>query len=672
MDITEIVFIAYGGVIYSEYLTNYYNQKSLFMNKLKKMLCVVAAMFAAVTSYAATAADYTDIVYAKDVKASLGGTVEVPIYLKNASYTVKSLQFSMELPDGISFVEETGVGHKFTKNALTNNWTISFRTKDGEAANTGLAMMSYQNDAITTIATGDVEVFKIHLQVASTTSAGTKNIIMKGITLTAGDGTENTILSGEQTITSNVNIQRAEVIESMPEGYGFSISSFTPEVGENTINFMFRAPVDIRTIEFDLKLPKGLLMYNSSFEETSPVINTEATYGTPTITLTGVSDDRTTAHVAFTGAAGLSKKYFKSSTSNIVCATLKTLILSEEQFSEEISQSIYGIENGIQKIELSNILFTDNSDGTTQYKGEHICSITVGTPTDKDPIIYGNITDASTVTAAIPADATSVDISQATATDAVVDAIVTDAQTKNANAVVYAPSTYNGSKNNVVKEDSNGSLTCSNFVITDGKDVEIPASFNATNASYTREMSQTWGTICLPYDVTSDATTEYYNITALNAGVLTISKLDNLPAGTPALVRKLSGTGIAPTATNVSVGGNVSPVSGTVDMYGSFKKVNITTQNSYYLKNDNKFYKINGNFNCVAFRAYFVVSTSAAKHNIITIGDDELTAINALVGESDVKVEAIYDASGARHSEMKSGLNIIKLSNGKTQKIMVK
>jgi len=210
--------------------------------------------------------------------------------------------------------------------------------------------------------------------------------------------------------------------------------------------------------------------------------------------------------------------------------------------------------------------------------------------------------------------------------------------------------------------------TCKNLVITDGQSFATDKKFTATNASYSRTMNNAWGTICLPYAVTSDATAAYYKIAAINNGTLTIEKYETLPAGTPALVKKLSEGEFAPTAASVAVKGGIETVSGAVTMHGAYAKTNITDANAYYIKN-NQFWQCNGNFNCGAFRAYFTVDNEAKS---FSISEDELDAINALVGESDISVDAIYDANGAQRNDLEKGLNIVKLSNGKVQKIMVK
>lgn len=220
--------------------------------------------------------------------------------------------------------------------------------------------------------------------------------------------------------------------------------------------------------------------------------------------------------------------------------------------------------------------------------------------------------------------------------------------------------------NNVVV---NGS--CQSLVLTDGYDFAASVEFTATNASYSREMNNAWGTICLPYAVSSDANVAYFQITACKNGVLTIQRYDELPAGTPALVKKLSGNQIAPASASVMVNGNIQAVSGAVTMFGTYAKETINDANAYYIK-DNQFWQCNGNFNCGAFRAYFTVDSGSAKPASFVIGEDEVDAINALVGESNVTIESVYNTNGVRHSDLQNGLNIVKLSNGKTQKILVK
>lgn len=213
---------------------------------------------------------------------------------------------------------------------------------------------------------------------------------------------------------------------------------------------------------------------------------------------------------------------------------------------------------------------------------------------------------------------------------------------------------------------------CQNLVLVDGHDAVIPCDFTAASASYSRTMGTTWGTICLPYTVTSDENVAYYQITGVENDMLTLTKYDELPAGTPALVKKLAGDGIAPQATSVAVSGEINNVAGSVNMFGSYtNQTRIEDPNSYYIYND-KFYSCNEYFFCNAFRAYFIMEGAGAK--VLTIaGDDVVTAINALTGENcGVNVEAVYSEDGVLRNDLEAGMNIVKFSNGKTQKVIIK
>ena len=74
------------------------------------------------------------------------------------------------------------------------------------------------------------------------------------------------------------------------------------------------------------------------------------------------------------------------------------------------------------------------------------------------------------------------------------------------------------------------------------------------------------------------------------------------------------------------------------------------------------------------FRAYFTMAKGNAPSNgfSIAVDDDSMTAIGALTGEGDTTITAIYTAEGKQLGDLQQGLNIVKLSNGKVQKIMVK
>ena len=262
------------------------------------------------------------------------------------------------------------------------------------------------------------------------------------------------------------------------------------------------------------------------------------------------------------------------------------------------------------------------------------------TSTDLHPVLKGEITSAEGVASTIDETASSLDITATAITDTTIDAIV-DAvvsKTGNANTIVYAPSGTIAQNNNVVVDGN-----CNNLVLTDNMPFSVPNEFTASNAVYTRTMANKWGTICLPYAVTSNEKEAYYTIDCIEDGKLIINKVDGLEAGQPGLVQKFDGDGIAPTATSVEVVGSKDDqilVDGTVTMIGSYANdIKITDENAFYIK-DNKFWQraeaseqiTDPCFYIDAFRAYFTVESAANPSRILSIvvNGDEATGIDAL------------------------------------------
>lgn len=213
--------------------------------------------------------------------------------------------------------------------------------------------------------------------------------------------------------------------------------------------------------------------------------------------------------------------------------------------------------------------------------------------------------------------------------------------------------------------------TCSNLVLTDGEPFVIQNSFTATNVTYSRSMANQWGTIVLPYDVASNDDVAYYVPSGVEDDVLKLTQMDVLPANTPALVEKKNGDSMTATAQNVTVVSDIQDgVNGNITMHGSYTNdTKVTDQNAYYIKN-NKFWLNNEYFFIDAFRAYFTVA-GAPQAKSLTISHDDASIIDALTGNGDVSISEYYDASGARNNNLRKGINIVRLCNGETKKIIV-
>lgn len=228
---------------------------------------------------------------------------------------------------------------------------------------------------------------------------------------------------------------------------------------------------------------------------------------------------------------------------------------------------------------------------------------------------------------------------------------------------------------NIIKGDG----TCEELVLTDGVEFTSATDFTAASATYTRNAPNKWATICLPYAVSSNENVTYYTAGTINGDVLTLTSADEVPAGTPAICKFGSEGSNTITAANVNVVTGVQTESVTDDditLIGSFtaKTIDATaTTDNVYAISGGKFVRATKKLNLSPFRAYFTTSGSTSSNGFsIAVDDDSITAINALTGEGEVTIASIYSTDGKQVNDLQPGLNIVKLSNGKVQKILVR
>ena len=83
------------------------------------------------------------------------------------------------------------------------------------------------------------------------------------------------------------------------------------------------------------------------------------------------------------------------------------------------------------------------------------------------------------------------------------------------------------------------------------------------------------------------------------------------------------------------------------------------------------FYIVNSEkpINVPAYRAYLTVSGSDVKS--FNLGDDT-TGISALEALTNNAFEAIYSADGVKLNRIEKGVNILKMSDGTTRKVILK
>lgn len=188
---------------------------------------------------------------------------------------------------------------------------------------------------------------------------------------------------------------------------------------------------------------------------------------------------------------------------------------------------------------------------------------------------------------------------------------------------------------------------------------------NNVNVTYSRNVSNAWNTICLPYDVTSTSAVQYYNITKVCEDKLEVSPVTTLVAGTPALAKVNGGVLSAP-AENVTIN---STLKNSSSMFGTFAPIKVEDPEAYYIS-QNKFWLNNEYFNVSAFKAYFKNVSHLAKSNSLVIDESHPTAIN----NAEINLNAaeeVYGINGARQSSVQKGMNVVKIGN-KVMKVVVK
>ncbi|MBQ1973026.1 MAG: hypothetical protein II222_01550, partial [Paraprevotella sp.] len=204
---------------------------------------------------------------------------------------------------------------------------------------------------------------------------------------------------------------------------------------------------------------------------------------------------------------------------------------------------------------------------------------------------------------------------------------------------------------NVIMTANEGQLTneknvvvngvCEQLVLTDKSPLNISNEFEATSATYTRAMSNDWGTVILPYAVTSNEEVKYYELTEVSTGasdVMTFTLVDVLEASKPGAFKKQTGAAeVALSANNAAVAvtndtEGVCAVDGWT-MTGSYtaQTIDVTQDASYayYYISNNQFWHATGSLTLNPFRACFKsLSASEVKNFMISLDDNQLTGID--------------------------------------------
>ena len=176
-----------------------------------------------------------------------------------------------------------------------------------------------------------------------------------------------------------------------------------------------------------------------------------------------------------------------------------------------------------------------------------------------------------------------------------------------------------------------------------------------------------WGTTMLPFAAEKPADVKVYTCAEMNGTDLVLVEVDALEANKPYVIEG---------AWNETLTGDAQGTQLTYDeglLTGVYAQTEAAAGTYVMQKLNGKvaFYKVSEEkpINVPANRAYLTGVDSEAK--VLNIGNGETDGINAIQALIDGDAE-IFNVNGVKQNTLQKGINIIKMGNGETRKIMVK
>ena len=220
--------------------------------------------------------------------------------------------------------------------------------------------------------------------------------------------------------------------------------------------------------------------------------------------------------------------------------------------------------------------------------------------------------------------------------------------------------------------------------LSDESYISDKASGTVNEISYTRQISNDWGTLVLPYSLTLTGEEPYrlYTIDKMDGDELVLSRIEGtVAAGTPCVVkRKGSEAELTFSANNAELNMAINDqLMDGMNFSGTYWTKDVT--NGYIIAKD-CFWNVEklkgvGSVTAVKvrpFRAWLSGTSANAPAQLSMRIDGSTTGINAseaLDALNDAEAE-YYDLSGKRLDEPQRGVNIVRMKSGKTKKIIIK
>ena len=236
--------------------------------------------------------------------------------------------------------------------------------------------------------------------------------------------------------------------------------------------------------------------------------------------------------------------------------------------------------------------------------------------------------------------------------------------TENPNCLIFANGGMVTNTKNVVV-----SGTCANLELTDGKPFKAPSAFTATNAKFTKTVSNAqYATMVVPFDVatlpSTPSTVTAYNLTAVAGEKITSSSTTALTANKPVLINAAAGD-YEFTASGVEIGATADGLVSNGLLKASYAGTTAAADaNNYVLQkngDDVNFYLVTTTAaNVKPFRAY-LDSTGPAPVLFLNL-DNETTGIADGRGKMEEVRGDFFDLQGRKVAQPTKGLYIV---NGK-------
>ena len=220
--------------------------------------------------------------------------------------------------------------------------------------------------------------------------------------------------------------------------------------------------------------------------------------------------------------------------------------------------------------------------------------------------------------------------------------------------------------------------------LSDDSYISDQASGTVNEISYTRQMSNNWGTLVLPYslELTGEESYRLYTIDKIDGNELVLSRLEGtVAAGTPCVVKRNG------SEAELTFGANDAELKMAIDgktvgdmtFRGTYTTEEVSS--GYVISKDCFWNVADLNSSTVVkgvkvnpFRAWLEGNAASGPARLAMRIDGSTTGINtpdALDVLNDAEAE-YYDLSGKRLDEPQKGVNIVRMKSGKTKKIIIK